>query len=62
MERYTERPCGCGSGQDHFPLLDGHGCFLCYACDKCEPEKLKRYRPDIMERYECDEPIEPEDY
>lgn len=54
--------CSCGSGYEKFPLYDGHGIFLCYACWECEEEKMAGYRPDILERYECDEPIEPEDY
>jgi hypothetical protein len=40
---------------------DGHGIFLFYACEACAASALKHFRPDIMERYECDEPIEPED-
>ena len=54
-------PCGCGSGLFRYPLNDGYGIFLTYVCNECIDEKLKRYRPDIMERYQCDEPIEPED-
>jgi hypothetical protein len=42
-------------------LYDGHGIYLCLACPKCKQDKLGRYRPDIMERYECDEQIEAED-
>ena len=53
--------CDCNSGQFRFPLKDGYGIFLTYVCDKCIDKKLKRYRPDIMEQYQCDEPIEPED-
>lgn len=52
--------CYCGSGLVRYPLVDGHGIFLCYACEKCEVEKLSRYRPDIMEAYEADEPLEEE--
>jgi hypothetical protein len=53
--------CDCGSNKFRYPLRDGYGIFLCYVCDKCRKNKLRRYREDIMERYECDEPIEPED-
>jgi hypothetical protein len=53
--------CDCGSNEFRYPLKDGYGIFLCYVCDKCVGEKRKRYRPDIMEQYECDEPIESED-
>ncbi len=52
--------CPCGSGAFPEALHDGHGIFLCYACDKCKRKKMQGYRPDIMERYECDEPIDPE--
>lgn len=61
MTRITEQPCSCGSGDYPRALYDGYGIFLTYACEACECKKLARFRPDIMERYECDEPIEPED-
>jgi hypothetical protein len=54
-------PCNCGSGLPKFADYDGHGIFLFYACDKCYDGKISTYRKDIYERYECDEPIEPED-
>lgn len=53
--------CHCGSGLYKFELKDGHGIFLTYACEKCEESKLGKFRPDIMERYEADEPIEDPD-
>lgn len=58
--RATERPCACGSGLYPRVLHDGYGIFLCYACDRCEKKKLSHFRPDIMERYEADEQIEPD--
>jgi hypothetical protein len=61
MRTYLEA-CPCGSGKEAEALFDGYGIFLTYACDKCEKKKLAGYRPDIMEAYECDEPIEAEDY
>jgi hypothetical protein len=54
----SNRPCPCGSGLPKYELKDGHGIFLTFACEKCEPEKMKGFRPDIMSHYECDEPIE----
>ena len=42
-------------------INDGHGIPLAVVCDSCEPQVLSGFRSDIMERYECDEPIEPED-
>lgn len=44
-----------------FPLHDGYGIFLTYACEFCEDERLSHFRSDIMERYDTDETIEPED-
>ena len=56
---YAERQeCGCGSREIRYPLHDGHGIFLCYACENCEAEKLGEFRPDIMESYDASEPIE----
>jgi hypothetical protein len=40
--------------------VDGHGIFLTFVCSKCEAEKMARFRPDIMTRYQCDESIEAE--
>ena len=56
------KTCPCGSGQYRDEQYDGHGIFLCFTCPKCEKEKMKGWRADIHERYECDEPIEAEDY
>lgn len=55
------KPCNCGSGLERDEQLDGHGIFLCFTCPQCEQEKMSKWRSDIHERYECDEPIEPED-
>ena len=46
-------------GQDEY---DAQGIFLFRACRKCRPEKLRRYRPEILTGYDqsdVDEPIEP---
>ena len=37
---------------------DGYGIPLGWMCEPC---LRRRYRSDIMERYETDEPIEPEE-
>jgi hypothetical protein len=50
--------CPCGSGEYPEPEYDGYNIFLCYTCDKCRAEKLRGFRSDIFEQYECDEPIE----
>lgn len=54
--------CGCGSGECREAQYDGYGIFLTYTCTKCHARKMGMYRSDIGSRYECDEPIEPEDY
>lgn len=50
--------CDCGSGLKKLPATDGYGIFLCYTCAKCHDAKMQRYRSDIMERYDADEPID----
>ena len=52
------KECDCGSGLTRYAEYDGYGIFLCYTCVECRKRKLSRYRPDIFERYETDEPIE----
>lgn len=59
MNREIE--CNCGSGLEREAEYDGYGIFLTFVCDQCRADKMKRFRDDIKERYECDEPIE-EDY
>jgi len=53
--------CPCGSGERRQPQYDGHGIFMCYTCTRCHERKMAAYRSDIMEQYECDEPIEPDE-
>lgn len=50
--------CTCDSGKQGERQYDGHGIYLCTTCPDCEEEKLSRFRPDIFERYDCDEPID----
>lgn len=40
-----------------YELKDGYGIFLTYACEFCEQEKLREFRPDIFELYEVDEDV-----
>ena len=61
MPRFLSPHCSCGSGEMRRPVLDGHGIFLTYVCDKCAQEKLQGFRADIFEPYETDERIEPLD-
>ncbi len=58
FEKYNE--CECESGNVKYPLYDGHGIFLSYACEACEKEVLEQFRNDVMEPYEADEPIDEE--
>lgn len=58
-QRYT---CNCGSGEEKEAQYDGHGIFLTYTCTQCYKEKIGKFRKDIFTQYECDEPIEPEEY
>jgi hypothetical protein len=53
--------CTCGSGYQRHAKYDGHGIFLTYVCDKCEEEKMSKYRSDIMEPYDTDEPLDYDD-
>lgn len=52
------KPCPCGSGEPRSERRDGYGIFLTFVCSKCERRKMAGFRPDIMTRYQCDEPIE----
>jgi hypothetical protein len=58
------RPCSCGSGMDSHWVNDARGIPLTRVCEKCEKEKLSKYRREVLvnPNYEADEPIEPEDY
>lgn len=56
--------CNCGSGEEREAQYDARGIFCCYTCDECYEDKMSRFRPEVLmdSNYECDEPIEPEDY
>jgi hypothetical protein len=43
-------------------ISDGYGIPLAVVCNSCEAQVLSGFRSDIMSRYECDEPIEPEEW
>ena len=59
MSYYPELDdCACGSGKRFRNLYDGYDIYLCKVCDDCEEEKRSKYRPDIFERYDADEPID----
>lgn len=57
------RPCNCGSGKDSWWEYDYQGIELDRVCDSCVKEKLSKYRPEILSKYDqsdVDEPIEDE--
>jgi hypothetical protein len=56
--------CSCGSDLEQYELVDARGISCGMVCEKCEDEKKSHYRPEVFTNgnYECDEPIEPEDY
>jgi hypothetical protein len=56
--------CPCGSGEFPDAQHDARGIFLCYTCPKCEREKLRGYRPDVLSdpNYWHDEPIDGDDW
>ena len=50
--------CSCGSGEVSYPIYDGYGIYLSRVCSDCEPKVLSKFRKDILEAYDCDEPID----
>jgi hypothetical protein len=55
-DNYTEEP--------GYWVNDAQGIPLCKVCEKCEKQKLSRYRPEILTGYtqaDVDEPIEPDE-
>jgi hypothetical protein len=54
--------CTCGSGLGAYALYDARHIFLCFACEKCQDEKLSHFRPDVLTdpNYWHDEPIDEE--
>jgi len=61
---YNPRTCNCGSGEYSYWENDARGIPLARVCDKCKDERLKGFRREVLNdsNYECDEPIEAEDY
>jgi hypothetical protein len=63
MTRVQEHACvgGHPSSEPSWWAKDAQGIDLCRVCDRCEREKLARYRPEILTGYDqsdVDEPIE----
>lgn len=55
--------CNCGSGLDSEWKLDARGIPLAKVCPKCEKDKLKGFRRDVLldPNYKAGEPIELDD-
>jgi hypothetical protein len=41
-----------------FWLYDGYGYPFALVCNKCKDDKLSKFRSDIMEQYDTDEPLD----
>jgi hypothetical protein len=52
--------CSCGSDVEPEKIYDARGIYLTRACPRCQPEKLSRFRPEVLTnpRYEADEDID----
>ena len=61
-DEHKNNECSCGSGHQPYPIYDGYGIFLGYVCEDCEDDYVKKFRKDIFENYDCDEPIDSDDY
>ncbi len=46
--------------EDSWEEYDARGIYLCRVCDKCQAEKLRGYRPEVLtdSNYDHTEPIE----
>ena len=42
------KTCRCGSGEDHYPLMDARGIFCGYVCSQCETQYKKKFRPEVF--------------
>jgi hypothetical protein len=48
-----------------WPEYDAQGIYLCRVCERCQKQKLSRYRPEILTGYTQDdvcEDIEPSEW
>lgn len=62
MKNENNNECSCGSGEIAYTIYDGYGIYLSKVCSECESRVVSRFRKDIFEAYECDEPIDDGDY
>jgi len=53
-------PCPCGSGLESEWEYDARGIELGRMCSQCKPERLGKFRPEVLSdsNYTADEPIE----
>lgn len=63
IDRRTCLHCECVR-DDIEERTDARGIYITKCCEKCWREVRKGYRSDVLNDpgYECDEPIEPEEY
>lgn len=54
--------CNCGSGNESYWEVDGYGIPLCKVCPSCKAEQMKRYRKDINDQYDAEEPISDDEW
>ncbi len=56
--------CLCGSGEPSRDLYDARGIYCTRVCGACQERRIMEFRPEIFtdSQYECDEPIEEDDY
>ena len=61
---YDPKQCCSHRGQYAWWEYDARGIEIAKVCDKCVKHKLAGYRPEVLTdyNYECDEPIEAEEY
>jgi hypothetical protein len=57
---FTLHPCPCGSGLESEWEYDARGIELGRMCPVCKPERLYKFRPEVLSdsNYTADEPIE----
>lgn len=60
FKKYSSKPCPCGSDLDAHEVSDARGIYIGRMCDKCEKERLKGFRKDVLEdpHYWHDEPLD----
>lgn len=60
--RHYPRECSCGSGKYSDEIYDARGIYITSACEDCERDRLKGYRPEVLTDpdYDCEEQIDPD--